>query len=92
LWRPGQAPHLVGTDLVADANQIIHGHRKAVAALLMTPAPFSSSVSKKYGLIRSAQFRFVGLTDQEVDAQIEADEAFLKACPRRKRGSCRDSG
>jgi len=38
--RAGSAPHLVGTDLVADANEIISRERSATKTLLLTPAPF----------------------------------------------------
>jgi hypothetical protein len=73
--------------LTGDARDIAAAHREAMRELIFTPAPFSSSVIRKYGIRRSNQFQFMGVSDEEFEAQIAADEAFLKACPRRQKGS-----
>jgi hypothetical protein len=89
LRKCGDHPHLMGVDLAADHNAIIAQERAAMVDLLMTPAPFASSVLKKETILRSDQFKFLGVTERQAQAQIAADEAFLKACPRREKGTRR---
>jgi hypothetical protein len=89
LWPLGQLPHLVGTDLDASHKEIAQRRRETAAKLLMTPAAFQADVDRKYRIVRSGDSEALGLTRQQIEAQIAADEAFLKACPRRERGTRR---
>jgi hypothetical protein len=89
LWHPGEFPLLAGADPDAGHKKIAQRRIEASAKLLLTPAAFQADVLRKLRIARSVAPEAMGLTKQQIEAQIAADEVFLDACPRREKGTRR---
>lgn len=78
--------HHAERDVVRDAQ------KQLTARLLLQPAAYASHVIWKEQHLRSRGGPITDLSVKQIERQIEADKAFLAACPRKRGGYHRGRG